>query len=279
MKRLLLSIMLSAAALTSAVAQNSHDKGIYTDLRAELMGTSKDDISNVVVITAKYFLETPYVAHTLDSNSVEQLVVHLDRFDCMTFVETVLALSIDYMSPDPDYANFENILQKIRYRGGVIGGYPSRLHYTSDWIYDNIQKQTVEDQTKLLGGLPFRPTLNYMSTHPQSYAQLKDNSAATDSMRTIEKQINLRKSMNYIPKYKVASIEKKINSGDIIMITTSTPGLDYAHVGFAIREGNELKFLHASSDQKKVVVSSSWLHTYLNGVKNFTGITVLKAKY
>ena len=97
-------------------------------------------------------------------------------------------------------------------------------------------------------------------------------------MRLVEKQINLRKAMNYIPKYKVATIEKNINSGDIIMITTSTPGLDYAHVGFAVRDNNVLKFVHASSDQKKVVMTSSWLHTYLNGVKNFTGITVLKAK-
>ena len=214
----------------------------------------------------------------MDSNEVEQLVVNLNRFDCMTFVESVLALSIDYMSPDPDYHNFESILQKIRYRGGNISGYTSRLHYTSDWIFDNTQKQTVVDRTKQLGGLAFRPVLTYMSTHPQSYTQLKDNKQAVDSMRLIEKQINLRKAMNYIPKYKVATIEKNINSGDIIMITTSTPGLDYAHVGFAVRDNNVLKFVHASSDQKKVVMTSSWLHTYLNGVKNFTGITVLKAK-
>ncbi|MBP5502668.1 MAG: DUF1460 domain-containing protein [Bacteroidales bacterium] len=278
MKKLITTLLIVASALNIVKAQTDQNKTIYTDLRAELIGTPKDDINNVIVLTAKYFLETPYVGHTLDSNDVEQLVVNLNRFDCMTFVESVLALSIDYMSDDPDYHNFENILQKIRYRGGNISGYTSRLHYTSDWIFDNTQKQTVVDRTKQLGGLAFRPVLTYMSTHPQSYTQLKDNKLAVDSMRLIEKQINLRKAMNYIPKYKVATIEKNINSGDIIMITTSTPGLDYAHVGFAIKDGNVLKFIHASSDQKKVVITSSWLHTYLNGVKNFTGISVLKAK-
>lgn len=278
MKKLITTLLIVASALNIVKAQTDQNKTIYTDLRAELIGTPKDDINNVIVLTAKYFLETPYVGHTLDSNDVEQLVVNLNRFDCMTFVESVLALSIDYMSDDPDYHNFENILQKIRYRGGNISGYTSRLHYTSDWIFDNTQKQTVVDRTKQLGGLAFRPVLTYMSTHPQSYTQLKDNKQAVDSMRLIEKQINLRKAMNYIPKYKVATIEKNINSGDIIMITTSTPGLDYAHVGFAIKDGNVLKFIHASSDQKKVVITSSWLHTYLNGVKNFTGISVFKAK-
>lgn len=279
MKKLITTLLVVASALNIALAQNdSESKAIYTDLRAELIGTPKDNVNDVIVLTAKYFLGTPYVGHTLDSNEVEQLVVNLNRFDCMTFVESVLALSIDYMSPDPDYHNFESILQKIRYRGGEISGYVSRLHYTSDWIFDNTQKQTVTDRTKQLGGVPFRPVLTYMSTHPQSYAQLKDNKVAVDSMRLVEKQINLRKAMNYIPKYKVATIEKNINSGDIIMITTSTPGLDYAHVGFAVRDNNVLKFVHASSDQKKVVMTSSWLHTYLNGVKNFTGITVLKAK-
>ena len=278
MKKLLLSIMLVASAVSVGFAQDTDDKAIYTDLRAELIGTPKDDINNVITLTAKYFLESPYVAHTLDSNSVEQLVVNLDRFDCLTFVESVLALSIDYMSPDPEYANFENTLQKIRYRNGNICGYTSRLHYTSDWIYDNVQKGIVTDRTKGLGGLPFRPIVNYMSAHPQNYEQLKNNSHAVDSMRTIEKQINLRKAMYFIPKARVSAVAKSINSGDLIMITTSMAGLDYAHVGFAIKDNGVLKFIHASSDKHKIVITSGSLAQYLLNIKSFTGISVLRAK-
>lgn len=277
MKRLIFTLILMTVGYATVNAQNNAES-LYKDYRSDLIGTFKDDINDVIVTTAKHFLDAPYVGHTLDSNSVEQLVVNLDRFDCMTFVETVLALSIDYVSDNPSYENFVATLQKIRYRGGEIKGYASRLHYTSDWIYDNTQKGIVTDRTKSLGGLPYRPILNYMSTHPQSYNQLKDNRAAVDSMRTIEKQINLRKAMNYIAKARVSSVAKNINSGDIIMITTSAAGLDYGHVGFAIKEGNVLKFIHASSDQKKVVITATPLHTYLLNVKSFTGISVLKAK-
>ncbi|MBO7598681.1 MAG: DUF1460 domain-containing protein [Bacteroidales bacterium] len=276
MKKLISTLILMTVGFASVNAQNNAES-LYTDYRTDLIGTFKDNINDVIVTTAKHFLDAPYVGHTLDSNSVEQLVVNLDRFDCMTFVETVLALSIDYMSENPSYDNFVSTLQKIRYRGGIINGYPSRLHYTSDWIYDNSQKGIVADRTKSLGGVPFRPILNYMSTHPQNYNQLKNNRQAVDSMRLIEKQINLRKAMYYIPKVRVSSVAKNINSGDIIMITTSAVGLDYGHVGFAIKEGNVLKFIHASSDQKKVVITSGPLHTYLLNVKSFTGISVLKA--
>lgn len=274
MKKLIYSIILLIVGFTTTNAQNAET--IYNDYRSELLGTPKENINDVIVTTAKYFLESPYVAHTLDSNSVEQLVVNLDRFDCLTFVEAVLALSIDYMSDNPSFSNFKSTLQKIRYRGGDINGFTSRLHYTSDWIYDNVQKGIVTDRTKGLGGIPFRPIINFMSTHQQNYTQLKDNKQAVDSMRTIEKQINLRKAMNYIPKARVSAVAKNINSGDLIMITTSIAGLDYAHVGFALKENGVLKFIHASSDKQKIVVTSGTLAQYLLNVKNFTGISVLK---
>ena len=40
------------------------------------------------------FLKTPYVAHTLEVNEEEKLVVNFDEVDCTTFVEYVLALAL-----------------------------------------------------------------------------------------------------------------------------------------------------------------------------------------
>ena len=277
MKKLICTFIILSVGFATTKAQNNAES-IYIDYRTELLGTTKDNVNEIIVKTAQYFLESPYDAHTLDSNSVEQLVVNLDRFDCLTFVETVLALSLDYMTDNPSYTNFTSTLQKIRYRNGNICGYTSRLHYTSDWIYDNTQKGLVTDRTKDLGGIPFRPIVNYMSTHPQNYEQLKNNHAAVDSMRTIEKQINLRKAVNFIPKVRVSSVAKNINSGDIIMITSSIAGLDYAHVGFAIKDNGVLKFIHATSHQHKIAITSGTLAQYLLNVKSFTGISVLRAK-
>ena len=43
---------------------------------------------------AKQMLGTPYVAGTLDGNEKEELLVDLNKVDCTTFVEIVLALTL-----------------------------------------------------------------------------------------------------------------------------------------------------------------------------------------
>ena len=44
-------------------------------------------------------------------------------------------------------SSFADNLQKIRYRDGVIDGYTSRLHYTSDWIENGVRQGFLEDVT------------------------------------------------------------------------------------------------------------------------------------
>ncbi len=41
----------------------------------------------------KFFLGTPYVVGTLETKRGEHLVVNLREFDCVTFVENVVALA------------------------------------------------------------------------------------------------------------------------------------------------------------------------------------------
>ena len=72
------------------------------------------------------YLGTPYVAHTLDLEGEERLIVNRQEVDCILFVEYTLAEALG--------GSFNENLQRIRYRNGVIDGYTSRLHYTSDWI-------------------------------------------------------------------------------------------------------------------------------------------------
>ena len=48
--------------------------------------------------------------------------------------------------------DFIKNLETIRYRNGVLDGYPSRLHYFTDWIRNNEQKGLVRDITSELGG-------------------------------------------------------------------------------------------------------------------------------
>ncbi|MCQ2974988.1 MAG: DUF1460 domain-containing protein [Bacteroidales bacterium] len=276
MKKFLCCILFLSLFIDYSLSQNSDNKSIYQDYQNMIKSIDKNDINNVITETALYFLGCPYVGSTLDSNNTEQLVINLNKFDCSTFMETVIALSLDYVSENSNYQNFENKLKYIRYRNGIMNGYTSRLHYSSDWIYDNIQKHNIIDRSKELGGIRFKKQLNFMSLNPQYYNALKNSPQTVDSIRIIEKNINNRHILYYIPVDKISNIESKIESGNVILITTSKEGLDYGHVGFAYRKDGVLKFIHASSDYKQVVISQFPLAEYLKRIKKFTGISVMK---
>ncbi len=117
---------------------------------------------------------SPLSVGTLESKGAEHLVVNLKEFDCFTFVENVTALVCLLTSPQHSFDAFRRILRKIRYRQGRVQGYPSRLHYFSDWIHDNQKKGFVRDVTRDLGGRPLKKAINFMTTHPELYPPLRN---------------------------------------------------------------------------------------------------------
>ncbi len=218
---------------------------------------------------------TPYLEKTLDRELPERCVVTFDGFDCVTFFEVSLCLARIIKK---DKISLNDLVEEVtytRYRNGKLVDYSSRLHYTSDWIYDNIEKGVVEDKTIELGGAPIRFKLNFMSNHPDLYIGLKNNSQQIEKIRAIEKEIANR-TYYYIPIEKISSIEGQIATGDIIAIVTNKPGLDYSHTGLGYNERQKsAKFLHASSKQRKVVLDTN-ISDFVRGIKSSIGITVLK---
>jgi hypothetical protein len=201
----------------------------------------------------------------------------LQELDCLTFVEYCLALSRSAQYDSPDYEYFTRELRKIRYRNGVIQGYTSRLHYTSDWIFDNNGKGILEDISYALGGKRFKTDVYYMSTHPDAYPALKRNPQDVDKMAEIEKQINQRNSYYYIPRDAINEKASQIKSGDIICFVTSMAGLDISHLGIAYWNKGQLTFIHASSKAKKVIVNPESISDYCLRIASNTGIIVLRA--
>src|SRR5205814_1823395 len=56
-----------------------------------------------------------------------------------------------------------------RYRGGVLGDFTSRLHYTTDWFFDNQQKRVVKILAPdLPGAQAFTQKVGIMSKHPEN---------------------------------------------------------------------------------------------------------------
>src|SRR5690606_12471803 len=96
---------------------------------------------------------TPYVAHTLEVPGPERLVINLRGLDCVSFVENTLALSRLVRAGVSDFEAFQAEIRALRYRDGAIDGYPSRLHYFTEWIADNERMGRVRDVTPELGGV------------------------------------------------------------------------------------------------------------------------------
>ena len=230
--------------------------------------------TELLIQTGKTWIGTPYVAHTLDKQPTEQLVVNLKELDCTTYVENMLAMGMALKEKDSSFQNYTRHLQQIRYRNGEINGYGSRLHYFSDWLYENEKQGNLQVITAQLGGKPIPKPINFMSAHREAYPALKNDDYFTQ-IGQIEKEINQRPLL-YIPKTEVSRIENKLQDGDIIAITTSIKGLDVVHVGFAVVQNKRIHLLHASLDEKKVVMSKKPLAEYLLGNKNQSGIMVAR---
>lgn len=234
----------------------------------------KKPVGERVAAVGRFFLNTPYVASTLEAPGPERLQVNLHGLDCTTLVENALALSRLLVSEKQDFETYLSLLSKIRYRNGQLDGYPSRLHYASDWLTDNIQKGYVR-MVQVPGMVPMQPNVNYMSTHPSAYAALKADSLLLPVIADQENKINLR-TYPLLPKKELTDKASFIRTGDIIAIATSFPGLDFAHLGIAIRQKGKIYLLHASSSGKKVLISETPLAIYLAGIKKHTGIVVAR---
>lgn len=226
---------------------------------------------------AKAFVGKPYGVRTLEIADPEQLVVNTRELDCLTLVENVIAF---YRVSQTEHASFNGYLRQIRtirYRGGEMGDYTSRLHYYSDWMSDNAQKNILTNVSRELGGVLMQPEVGFMSKNPSKYKALSKHPEFVGVIAGHETRIN---SMRYefIPKDKIEDIQSNIKTGDIIGITTNIKGLDLSHTGIAVNIDDTLYFLHASSYNKKVMLTKKSFVSYTSGIKNQTGIVVLRLK-
>jgi pterin-4a-carbinolamine dehydratase len=233
-------------------------------------------VNEIISYVGKSFIGIPYEAGTLDVNvNKEELIIKVTGLDCVTFVENTLAMSRLIKKGDTSFDAFKDELKLIRYRDGIIDNYPSRLHYFTDWIYDNQRKGLVEDITKEIGGKKYDKNINFMTTHTGSYKQLKTNPEYVNSLQAVEDEINQRQLYN-IPKSSVDKYYDTLKTGDIIATTTDINGLDVTHTGYIYKDDSGTYFLHASIVKKEVIITEVELKEYLMGNKKQTGIIVAR---
>lgn len=233
-------------------------------------------LGEIIEAIADNFLGKPYAEGLLDKSGEEKLVVTLNGFDCVLFVETVLAISRGIAVKDYDYQNFVDRLESQRYLNGKMNGYCSRLHYFSEWINDNQKRQTVENVTAQLGGIPMEKKLNFMTSHRSSYPQIANHESTYQCIVGVEADL-AKVSVNYLPTNRIKSAYSQLQPGDIIAVATDIKGLDVTHTGFVYRtaDGN-IGLIHASPAGEVTVARD--LHRYISRVESAIGIVVARPK-
>lgn len=229
------------------------------------------------------FVGTTYTPGTLEAPGDEHLVINLRELDCVTFIENVWALNrflrdegpAALADPPAARAAYETHLRTIRYRDGVLAGYPSRLHYFSDWLWNHEERGHLTLVTADLGGVADSEPIDFMSSHRDAYRQLADP-ALLAAIREREAELTARGPRIYLPEGTIAAVESGIRDGDIIAATSTLAGLDIAHTGLALHIDGRLHLLHAPLVGRDVEISELPLAERLQGIGGQDGIMVAR---
>jgi len=242
-----------------------------------LSGAAADSVAarpygEIVQWVGEQLLGRPYVAGMLDKPEAETLVVDLTGFDCVLYIENVLALSRAIALGETSYEAYAEGVRQLRYRDGALA-YCSRLHYFSDWIADNERRGAVRNVTAEVGGEPFDRRLTFMTEHREAYPQMASDAtyACIVDMETALAGVQLF----YIPQARIAAAYGALQPGDIIATATSIGGLDVTHTGFVHKTAAHTGFMHASLSANAVKISDD-LASYVQGIRSQIGIVVAR---
>jgi len=239
-----------------------------------------------VAAIARTFVGAPYAPGTLDPPGPESLVIDFRGFDCVTLVENVLALArfvrepgsaalLERRSAAED--RYEDILTRIRYRGGRREGYASRLHYFSEWIADAAAKGLVIDVGEELGGTRDTERVNFMSAHVEAYPRLREDPPVLEEVRRTEERLS-GLGRWFVPEARLEQVENAIQDGDIIAATSTVEGLDVAHTGIAVRVDDGLRLLHAPLVGDSVEISEETLARRVRRIGEQDGVMVARPR-
>ncbi len=226
---------------------------------------------------------TPYMNYTLEiDDRIESPSANFLGLDCWTFYEVSLAMARMVKNP-PSLWSREALLHYVeleRYRSGRCDGtYVSRMHHLEEVFADNERRGLGTNVTKSLGGSPLRRQVKYMQTQTavRNSRYLRTDPSMVSDMARIEAQISTL-PVYYIPNSRVASIESKLEDGDVIAIVSNWHLSYTSHVGLAKRDGATCRFMHATSSRSKGrrCVVDSRISQYLREKSSNIGITVFR---
>jgi len=168
----------------------------------------------------------------------------LDHSDCVVFAEHTYAMALS-----TSWEDFFWVLQRIRYKDGVIG-VATRNHYTEvDWNVSN--RWLVSDISAELAG-PAGP----------SYDMTIDRAHFLKTRHHTERNIAVEESRQpYVAKEQVPAIVARLQEGDMVNVISTRNGQYYAsHVGLVVLGADgERHFLHSSEPKVREETFESYI--------------------
>ncbi len=265
-----------------------------------IQSTQNDPFDKRLEVISRFFLGKRYSRYTLGEGRKgrydQKPLYRFDRFDCTTYIETVMALS--YAANPKDFIRY---IKEIRYKNAKIS-FLTRNHFPSvDWIPNNIKAHFIKDITEeLAGSIPVEKReividkKKWLKTMPKRRLSVPGRFNPSKILRELRKTQTSEKNeiLTYINLETIISDEgslnhilKNIPSGSIINIIQSNSPSTYRtgstfnviHQGLCIYKNGIPYFRHASSTRLKRVVEippKKYLHRVY--YMYILGINVLK---
>ncbi|MBC7791759.1 MAG: DUF1460 domain-containing protein, partial [Anaerolineae bacterium] len=187
-------------------------------LRAERM--KQPSLGRGATRVGELAVGTPYQPFTLEEYlrsggsplSTEPLALSLTRFDCVTLVESCLAVARVADAPSaPSWGGFAREVERMRYRGGERREFASRLHYFSEWISDGENRGLLRDLGSELGGVVDARPLRFMTEHRKSYLALADD-AVYREIGAMQRRLD-DNPRRVVPRERIAQVSDSIETG------------------------------------------------------------------
>ncbi|WP_293367632.1 N-acetylmuramoyl-L-alanine amidase-like domain-containing protein [Nevskia sp.] len=291
MKAWLALLLVVSAFATQAEALDERDRPAFEAIVNTLAPSAKTlDWTALLQATATHpsLIGAPYQANPLDRDAkgtAEPLRAGFDGFDCVTYVETVLALARTIAVGKAAPADYAAELARLRYRNGEPG-YCARQHYFGDWAELQVAARVLDEVTTSVAGDPANLAVlrlthgfDFLSRNAAKTLALANSPERQACVAEQEAALSARDDGTpYIRATSLRAVSNQLRPGDLIAWVADVPGLDILHVGVVVaRPNGRLELAQASKREGRVMVSPDLLR-YAGSLRQQRGVRVFRPR-